>query len=45
MEKEYKNLSDISYNELLQIQKKSSEFLKQLKIQYETIKKMEGENS
>ena len=45
MEKEYKNLSNVDYTELLQIQKKASEFLKQLSIQYETIKKMEGENS
>lgn len=45
MEKKYKDLSKIEYNELLQIQKKASEFLKYVNTQYETIKKMEEENS
>lgn len=44
MEK-YNDLSKIDYTELMQIQKKSSEFLKQINSHYETIKKMEEENS
>jgi len=45
LEENYKNLSKIDYNELLQIQKKASEFLKYVNSQYEIIKKMEEENS
>lgn len=45
MENNYKDLSKVDYNELLQIQKKASEFLKQVNSQYETIKKVEEENS
>lgn len=44
MNNKYKDLSNISYTELLQIQKKASEFLKQIDSQYETIKKVEEEN-
>ena len=45
MENNYKDLSKIDYDELLQIQKKANEFLKQVSSQHETIKKMEEENS
>ena len=44
MENKYKDLKNVNYNELLQIQKKASEFLKQITAQYETIKKAEEEN-
>lgn len=44
MEENYNNLSNVSYEDLLQIQKKASEFLKQVTAQYETIKKVEEEN-
>lgn len=44
MEEKYKDLSNVSNVELLQIQKKAGEFLKQVSSQYETIKKMEEEN-
>lgn len=44
MENKYKDLTNVSYTELLQIQKKASEFLKQVSAQYETIKKVEEEN-
>lgn len=44
MEEKYGDLSKVSYVELLQIQKKASEFLKQVSSQYETIKKVEEEN-
>lgn len=45
MENNFKDLSKIDYNELLQIQKKASEFFKQVSSQHETIKKVEEENS
>ena len=45
MEKNYKNLSKVDYSELLQIQKKASEFLKYLRSEYDTTIKMEEENS
>ena len=45
MEKKYRDLSGIGYDELLQIQKKASEFLKQIRSQYESMKKEEEENS
>ena len=44
MENKFKDLTNVTYNELLQIQKKASEFLKQITAQYETIKKVEEEN-
>lgn len=44
MENKYKDLTNVNYNELLQIQKKASEFLKQITAQYEAIKKVEEEN-
>ena len=45
METKYTNLTDLEYSELLQVQKKANEFLKYVNSEYETIKKMEEENS
>ena len=39
------NLSNLEYTELLEAQRKVSEFLKYVNSEYETIKKMEEEHS
>lgn len=45
MESKYTDLSNVEYSELLQIQKKANEFLKYVNSEYETIKRVEEENS
>ena len=44
MEEDFKDLVSLSYSELLQIQKKASDFVKQITAQYENIKKVEEEH-
>ena len=39
------NLSNLEYTELLEVQRKVSEFLKYVNSEYEVIKKMEEEHS
>lgn len=45
MEKIDKQLSNLTYDELLELQKKVGEFLKDVNAEYENVKKLEEEKS
>lgn len=45
MEKLKKRIENLEYSELLELQKKVNEFLKEVSAEHENIKKMEEENS